>query len=108
MVKANLAAASLRILDGGQAGLYAAGLVIKKEAIMLTPWDTGNLAGSAYVRKESGTFGEVVEVGYDAGYALAVHETNKNYRVGQWKFLQTAVDDNRGRIMDIIKAYARV
>jgi hypothetical protein len=98
---------SIAAIRSGEAGLTAAALMIKRDAVNQTPWDTGNLAGSAYVRSYTGILGPNAEVGYSAVYALAVHETDKNYRVGNWKFLQNALDANRGKIMATLKKYAR-
>lgn len=42
----------------------------------------------------------VVVVGYSQRYAIWVHETNKNYRVGQWKYLE---DPNR-RLQSTLRA----
>ncbi|MBW2030729.1 MAG: hypothetical protein JRJ31_16825, partial [Deltaproteobacteria bacterium] len=33
----------------------------------------------------------VVELGFTAYYAVFVHETNKNYRKGSWKYLEKAL-----------------
>lgn len=61
-------------------------------ALKLTPADTGYLRASRYVRRPvvTGTRFEV-EVGFGAPYAIHVHEINKHYVVGEWKFLATAV-----------------
>lgn len=66
------------------------------EAIMnvsqtLVPRDTGWLAASKSVLLKRVAGGVKVELEYDADYAWFVHEINKNYVVGQWKYLETAM-----------------
>lgn len=39
---------------------------------------------------------------YSAYYALFVHEIKKNHKTGQWKFLETAINQNRKEVLKII------
>ncbi len=76
---------------------YSAGQEILSLADRNVPIDTGALHNSHYVTmpRESGSF-VGVEVGYGgpaAPYAAAVHETNKNYKRGSWKFLEKGRDE---------------
>ena len=49
------------------------------------------------------------EIGYTAYYAVYVHEIDKAYRGGKtWKFLESALTENAGKIMKIIKARTRI
>ena len=48
-----------------------------------------------------------VEAGFTASYAIAVHEINKNYHKGTWKFLQFAIRNNKDKILAIIKKFAK-
>lgn len=77
----------------------------------LTPVDTGNLKGSAYTNPPivdaKGKDGEV-EVGYTAEYAAFVHEQDKNYNTGQWKFLETALNNNKTRILKILRGELKI
>lgn len=41
-------------------------------------------------------------INYSAYYALFVHEIKKKYKIGQWKFLETAIKQNRAEIIKII------
>lgn len=92
-----------------KAGLQEAALVVRRRSMQLTPVDTGNLRGSAYTRTYTNPlWGPGVEIGYTAGYAVYVHEINKNYTVGQWKFLETALKEKRREILEIIRKRARV
>ena len=51
----------------------------------------------------------VAEIGYTAYYAVYVHEIDKAYRGGKsWKFLESALIENAGKIMKLIKARARI
>lgn len=109
-------------------GLTMAAMKIKGEALPLTPKDTGNLRNSSYVIwEDSGVKGnnknkagddviqavkesqniKKVAIGYGASYAIYVHEINKNYVVGSWKYLMKAIQRNQKEIVNIIVAYAR-
>lgn len=44
----------------------------------------------------------IVVVGYSQRYAIWVHETNKNYRVGQWKYLEQPNREMRDSLKEII------
>lgn len=128
-------------------GVSRAALLIRRESLVLTPEDTGNLKESCFVAWTGGTIGAgkspnfvtggergatakevailykehsnaldaiqalyenknqvLASVCYSAYYALFVHEIKpKNkYKVGQWKFLETAINQNRVEIMKII------
>ena len=51
----------------------------------------------------------VAEIGYTAYYAVFVHEIDKAYRGGKsWKLLESALTENAGKIMILIKAWARI
>lgn len=56
-----------------------------------TPIDTGLLRNSLQVRQDRNT----VIIYSNLRYALAVHETNKNYRKGGWKFITNTIKSNR-------------
>jgi hypothetical protein len=88
-----------------QVGILKAGFFIEGEATKNAPLFTGNLRGSAYTRSvpEGG-----VEVGFEAEYALWVHEIEKDYGNGEWKYLQRAIDENESIILDIIRLEAKV
>lgn len=73
-VLANIAKSQLRLgVVSGQA-LKLAGLRLQRESQQLVPVDTGNLKASAYTRSAGVGFKTVVTVGYEAAYALFVHE----------------------------------
>jgi hypothetical protein len=48
-----------------------------------------------------------VAIGNSASYAIWVHEIDKNYVVGQWKYLTTAIQRNQNNILKIIKGHAK-
>lgn len=89
-------------------GLAAAALVIEADAIKETPVDTGNLRGSSYTEVIEMENGPGAIIGYTAAYAPFVHEIDKNYTVGNWKFLQNALIRNEARVLRIIQRSARV
>jgi hypothetical protein len=105
IVLKNLNARITTIDAGARAGLKEAALEIQGAAQEMTPHDTGNLKGSAdtsHVRKnEKGTL--TVDVYYTADYALHVHEIDKNYRVGQWKYLETALKNLSKSVLRILR-----
>jgi len=85
-----------------QSAIYTAGLFVKGSAQKLTPIDTGALKASAYVRPLKGS-GVGVRVGFTQNYAVFVHERVELFhRVGQAKFLSTAVFNNKAKIEKII------
>lgn len=47
-------------------------------------------------------------IGFTASYALFVHETNKMYNQGNWKFLEKAVAESSTEILQIIKENAKI
>jgi len=82
-----------RAPDSFAAGVYLAASNVISTAMRLTPVDTGWLRSSRYVRKpriSGDTF--KIEAGFGASYAIFVHEINRNYVVGEWKFLTTAAN----------------
>ena len=91
---------------------------IYKQSQELTPIDTGALRRSGEVvtaeqnRRRGGQFAggfnaEVAYGGEKAPYAAIVHETNLNYRVGQWQYLRDAAM-RVGRIREkVVAAYKK-
>lgn len=96
----------LKIEGATAEGVEEAALFVEKEATQRAPILTGNLRGSAYTRRSSEGIG--AEVGFEAEYAIPVHEIDKNYTVGSWKYLQNAIDENRSQILEIIRLRAKV
>jgi hypothetical protein len=93
-------------------GLFAAGLLVKNRAVKLTPWDTGNLAGSAYVQPASSSQGPAVEVGYTAAYAPFVHEMPSSFNFTKAgtgpKFLEKAIRKSQKEIIMLIQRAAMI
>lgn len=97
-----------------EAGAYAGGLLVQREAQLGTPVEYGNLQGSAYTQR----IPLGVEVGFTAEYALFVHENMEQKLKGEprpsglgtyWnpggpKFLENAVNENMQEISDLIEA----
>ena len=48
---------------------------------------------SSYTGITNMLYNPVIYGGFSAYYAVTVHETQANYKVGQWKFLQVAMDN---------------
>jgi len=112
-----------QIKGRGKKGLRRAAIMVEKDSQQLCPVLTGNLKGSSYT-KMIDEAPPKVEVGYTAVYAPIVHENpntgqtprhkafNKKGKkiastVGQWKFLEKALKDNRTRIIEVIVEEAR-
>lgn len=103
----NLNREIMGIQNRTRAGLRGAVLVVRKRSQELTPVATGHLRASTYTETYNTSEGYGAEIGYMAGYAPYVHEINKNYTIGQWKFLETALKEKSREILEIIKKRAR-
>jgi len=93
-----------------EAGIFAGGFIIQAAAQENAPREYGDLARSAYNRKTQGG----TEVGFDAAYALYVHENMEQKLRGQprpsglgtyWnpggpKFLERAVNEKSQDVLD--------
>ena len=91
------------------AGLWAAGLEVMALAKSRTPVLTGNLRGSGEVRKGGTRAQPFIELLFTAEYAIYVHENLEAYhKVGQAKFLESAIRDKRDRILSVIQQTARI
>jgi hypothetical protein len=92
-----------------KAGLMEAGLFVKSKAVPITPIDTGNLRGSAYVELSTKGAEPVAIIGYASNYAIYVHEgVEKHFNVGQAKFLETALKENTSKILEILRKNAKL
>lgn len=105
-----------------EAGLWQAGLLVKRESLKITPVDTGHLRNSCYLTVQRVAGQPVAEIGYTASYAVYVHEISpkghpdtgpagrhaEHKAPTQWKFLETAMKDNAKRIVQIIEKEVRL
>jgi len=74
------------------------GVIVKADSVKLTPIDTSNLRGSAYIDVDGS---KSVFIGYTAYYAVYVHEDLEAYHeVGEAKFLDKAIKMNQKRIIE--------
>jgi hypothetical protein len=65
--------------------------------------------GRSTAKAEAKGLGDmVVTVGYTASYAPFVHEINKHYKTGNWQFLHNSLNENSGKILDIIRQEAKI
>lgn len=105
-------------LETASGSLYRSGeKIMTKSKDRYCPVDTGNLRATGHVRPPEVTQNEVrVVLGYggtagaggrgntkDVGYAIVVHETNRNYKVGQWKYLETPIKESVNEIIDDLR-----
>lgn len=90
-------------LAGERALLWGATKIFN-ESQRITPVETGALRGSGAVESVSSSEYEITYGGPAAGYAVWVHEINKNYTTknprGQWKYLEQALTDNFDEVLD--------
>lgn len=66
----------------------------------LVPKSTGALWDSRFILK-----GKVTVMGFAAEHALFVHEIDKDYNNGRWKYLQTAVEQMIGKANPLLQQY---
>jgi len=107
-VLANINRQVSAIKNRTRAGLWDGALIIQARSMELTPHDTGHLKGSTYAVIINTQDGSGAEIGYTAFYAPFVHEIDKNYKVGQWKFLATAMQQKRKEVLEAIRKRARI
>lgn len=96
--------------------LYRSGEhVMTQSKEQFVPVDTGTLRSSGAVELETSESLVIVRLGFGgaaSAYALAVHESNKNYKGGRsWKYLETPLNSeipeiNR-RLQDDLRAMPR-
>lgn len=102
-------ASEARLRKAATDSLKEAGKDIIAEAQSNTPHDTGNLKGSAFVDPhiQQTSKGLLQEIGYTATYAIFVHEIDKNYRRGGWKFLSNAMNVWEGLALELFEKRLR-
>ncbi len=92
-------------------GIIKATLLVKREAMKITPVDTGNLVNSAFSNVVVKGNNIVGTIGFQAAYAAAVHEmveaTFKKPKA-EAKFLETPLKKNAKKILSIIKKEAKI
>jgi len=107
-VLANLNKEVLGIKRRTRSKMIMIGLKVQGDSMRITPVDTGNLVGSAYMVVIKSSQGHGVEIGYTANYALFVHEINKRYKKGHYKFLKTALFKNEAWILATLRKSAQL
>lgn len=92
-----------------KAGIWEAALFICGKAQEMTPVDTSHLKSFVTTPRPSDTpMGPVTAITFHAEYALHVHEIQATHRVGQWKFLETAMRKWKGKALEIVGARAQI
>ncbi|HDS00519.1 MAG TPA: HK97 gp10 family phage protein [candidate division Zixibacteria bacterium] len=91
-----------------RAGMQKAALIVQRRSMELTPVKTGNLRASAYHTMIDLPKGPGAEIGYTASYAPFVHEIDRFHNIGQWKFLETALKDKQGEVLEAIRSKVKV
>ena len=91
------------------AGVSEGLTIIRNGAIDRTPVDTGNLRSSTYQEVNKGSLGIQGETGFQAKYAVYVHEMLDNFHAtGEAKFLERSVIANSPLVYDAIRRRAKV
>jgi hypothetical protein len=93
-------------------------LLVRGRSQRLTPVDTGNLKGSAYTEVSAKISSVTGVIGYQAFYAVYVHERvqhgsrsqrfNVQHKTGQAKFLETALKESERDIVDIYDRWLQI
>ena len=97
-----LNASSVGIKGKTFAGLIRGGEIVKRESMLKSPVDTGNLKASSFIT--IGKMGKTIFVGYTAEYAIFVHEDeNAHHPVGESKFLENALVENFDAIKQALR-----
>jgi len=89
-----------RAPDAYAAAVYLAGTNVMSTSLKLVPVETGHLRKTRYVTRPTfdGLDRFAFELGYSAPYAVFVHEINKRYYAGEWKFLRRAAEWHAPRL----------
>jgi len=115
----NLNREIMGIRNRSKAGLREAILVVRKRSQELTPvGETGNLRAWVHTEVYDTPKGPGAVIGYEANYAVYVHEIpppparspggrSATHKVGQWKYLETALKEKQHEILEIIRKRAR-
>lgn len=123
-VLARIRAEFKKVSDGAERGAFAAGLIVQRAAQKGVPREYGNLHASAYTRR----IPEVakvatVEVGFEAVYALWVHENMDQKLKGEprasgigvyWgprgrpRYLALALEENQATVLAAVSRGARL
>lgn len=68
--------------------VFTEGQLIMTASQREVPVRYGNLKNSKFFDVEKRLHQHIVNMGYTSFYAIYVHEMNKNYRTGKWKYLE--------------------
>lgn len=91
----------------GAAYMWATSVV--STAMKLTPVFTGFLRQSRYCElpRITGAGAFQIGMGFSAPHAIFVHEINKNYVVGEWKFMEKALNWHASTAMREVAAWTK-
>ena len=84
--------------------MIRAGALVKREAQLRTPVDTGDLKRSARNITKGAGWHAYAQISYHMDYSVIVHETHKT----KGKFLENAFRDNRQKIVQITEQYLAI
>lgn len=104
----NLNREILKIKGRNRAGMAAVGLMIKGRSIQRAPERTGHLRGSFHQRSWDDTRGVGVTIYNTAAYAPHVHEIEREYRGGEWKFIENPIKESREEIFETLRKFATI
>ena len=100
----------IRAIEGRtENGMLLAAYLFLRTSRARTPVDTGNLKGGHYIVTAKTLRGYVAELGVMADYAVPVHENMEaKHPTGQAKFMESAIEDNTEKALNIIRQRARI
>lgn len=95
---------------GSAGALRRAALIVKGEALPLTPIDTGNLRAGCFTDVHDSWQGPYAVIGYTAAYAPFVHERTdlKHNPPTQAKFLEQALKNTEDQITAVLRSETSV
>ncbi len=101
---ANMAAIRRRQLAAAKRGVDRFGEQVLGDSQQLTPVDTGSLQASATTLPAEAAGTKIRKVlGHNTDYAAAVHERlDQRHKVGQAKFLETAMLENEPKFIAFV------
>lgn len=103
-LKVDPATLSAAVRRAAVAGLRHAAEETRTYAVNITPKDRGHLRESAEVSVDAGNLEAAIS--YNTPYAVYVHErTELNHKVGQAKFLETAIAVKQEDMQRILAKY---
>ena len=99
----------IKIKGRNRAGMEAVGVMMEGRSRQRAPERTGHLRGEMGHRSWDDPFKGVGVTIYNAAdYAPYVHEINRNYRGGEWKYIENPIKESHDEILATLRKFAKV